>query len=122
MADTSAPVLVYDRIDANRRNTLFLLPLFVVLLLPVAYGLTQLLVPFSFYRACVTVGSVQARLNMASVEVNTLSMVLLALTFACGVAILGSLVSTYFVLRLPGGHRVDRREEPTLCRVKRSRA
>jgi hypothetical protein len=50
MANTSAPVLVYNRIGENRRNTLLLLPAFAVLVLPLAYGLTQFLVPFSFYR------------------------------------------------------------------------
>jgi heat shock protein HtpX len=43
MADTSAPVLVYNRIDVNRRNTRLLLAAFAALLLPFAYGLAQLL-------------------------------------------------------------------------------
>jgi hypothetical protein len=65
MADTSGPVLVYNRIDENRRNTVLLLPVFAVLLFPVAYGLTQLLVPFSFYGTHVTLGGAQARLDAA---------------------------------------------------------
>lgn len=132
MASTSAPVLVYNRIDENRRNTLFLLPAFAVLLFPVAYGVTQLLVPFSFYRTHLILGGAQlvaldeqsahldpaqARLNLASIEASTLKMVLLALVFAACVAFLGYLVSTYFVLRVAGGHRVDRREEPVLWRT-----
>jgi heat shock protein HtpX len=117
MVNTSAPVLVYNRIDENRRNTFLLLPAFVVLLLPVAYGLTQLLVPFSFYRAHVTLGGAQARLNLESMEASTLRTVLLALVLATCIAFLGYLVSTYFVLRRAGAHRVDRGEEPALCRT-----
>ena len=117
MTSTSAPVLVYNRIDENRRNTLLLLPAFAVLVVPLAYDVTQLLVPFSFYRTYVTMGGAQARLNLASIEASTLKMVLLAFGFAACVAFLGYFVSTYFVLRLGGGHRVDRREEPVLWRT-----
>ena len=117
MVNTSASVLVYNRIDQNPRNTFLLLPAFVVLLLPVAYGLTQLLVPFSFYRTHVTLGGAQARLNLASMEASTLRTVLLALVLAACIAFLGYMVSTYFVLRRAGGHRVDRTEEPVLCRT-----
>jgi len=117
IADASAPVLVYNRIDANRRNIRLLLPAFAVLLLPLAYGLTQLIVPFSFYRTYVTSGGAQARLNLPSIEASTLSMVLLALVVAACVAFVGYFVSTYFVLRLAGGHRVNRQEEPVLWRT-----
>src|SRR6266550_465631 len=57
MTSTLAPVLVYNRIDENRRNTVLLLPAFAVLVLPLAYGATQLLVPFSFYHTYVTMGA-----------------------------------------------------------------
>jgi heat shock protein HtpX len=117
MASTSAPVLVYNRIDENRRNTFLLLPAFGVLLFPVAYGLTQLVVPFLFYRTHVVLGGAQARLDVASMEASTLRTVLLALVFAACIAFLGYLVSTYFVPRLAGGHRVDPGEEPVLCRT-----
>ena len=117
MADTSGPVLVYNRIDENRRNTVLLLPVFAVLLFPVAYGLTQLLVPFSFYGTHVTLGGAQARLDVASMEASTLRTVLLALAFAGCVALLSYRVSTYFVLRRAGGHRVDPRDEAVLCRI-----
>jgi len=43
--------------------------------------------------------------------------VLLALGFAACIAFLAYFVSTYFVLRLAGGQRVDRREEPALWRL-----
>lgn len=36
MADTERPILIYDRIDANRRKTRFLLALFALVLLPAA--------------------------------------------------------------------------------------
>jgi SH3-like domain-containing protein len=71
MGSTSTPVPVYNRIDANRRNTWFLLPAFAVLLLPFAYGVTELLVPFSFYRTYVALGRVQAQLSLESIELVT---------------------------------------------------
>lgn len=117
MASTSAPVLVYNRIGENRRNTRLLLPAFVVLLLPLAYGVTQLVVPFSFYRSYLTLGGAQARLNLASTEAKTLTMVLLALVFAACVAFVGYQASAYFVLRRAGGHRLNRQEEPILWRT-----
>jgi heat shock protein HtpX len=117
MTSTSAPVLVYNRIDENRRNTLLLLPAFALLLLPIAYGVTQLLVPFSFYRAYLILGGAQARLNLASIEASILRLVLLAFVLAACFAFLGYFAGTYFVLRLAGGHRVDRREEPALWRA-----
>ena len=43
MADTSRPVLVYDRIDVNRRNTRLLIAAFAVLLFPFTYGLARFL-------------------------------------------------------------------------------
>lgn len=117
MASASGPVLVYNRIDENRRNTRLLLPAFALLLLPISYGVTQLIVPISFYRAYVTLGGAQARLSLASMEASTLTLVLLAFVFAAGVAFLGYFAGTYFVLRLAGGHRLDRREEPVLWRT-----
>jgi heat shock protein HtpX len=117
MSSTSGPVLVYNRIDENRRNTFLLLPAFAVLLLPAAYGVTQLLVPFSFYRTHVTLGGAQARLNMASTEASTLTLVLLAFVLAACVAFLGHFAGTYFVLRLAGAQRVNRRDEPVLWRT-----
>ncbi len=43
MAETQQPVLIYDRIDANRRNTFLLLVMFVVLLAgaSIAMGISQ---------------------------------------------------------------------------------
>src|SRR5438093_603163 len=43
MADTPAPLLVHNRIDANRRNTRLLVVCFIVLLLPVVWGVSWLL-------------------------------------------------------------------------------
>src|SRR5436190_15275676 len=117
MADASAPVLVYHRIDANRRNTRLLLLAFAFLLLPLAYGVTQLIVPFFFYRTFLTLGGAQARLNLPSIEASTLTIVLLALVVAACVAFVGYLLGTYFVLRLAGGHQVNRQEEPVLWRT-----
>lgn len=118
MARTSTPVLVYNRIDANRRNTCLLLPAFVVLVVPLAYGLTELIVPISFYCAYVTLRDRhQALLTLTSIEVHTLKMVLLALGFAACIAFFAYFVSTYFVLRLAGGRQVGRQQEPALWRL-----
>ena len=43
MAETAAPLLVHNRIDANRRNTRLLVVCFTVLLLPVVWGVSWLL-------------------------------------------------------------------------------
>src|SRR5262245_3378252 len=44
MAETPAPLLVHNRIDANRRNTRVLLICFGALMLPAAWGASQLLI------------------------------------------------------------------------------
>src|SRR5690349_12911377 len=44
MAETPAPLLVHNRIDANRRNTRVLLVCFAALTLPAAWGVSQLLI------------------------------------------------------------------------------
>jgi heat shock protein HtpX len=54
MADRPAPVLVYDRLDANRRHTRFLLAAFVVLLLPLVCGTAVLVSFFVFILASAT--------------------------------------------------------------------
>ena len=48
MAETQQRVLIYDRIDANRRNTMLLLGLFAVVLLPAAAYVTQYLMFVAF--------------------------------------------------------------------------
>src|SRR6266566_4909581 len=119
MSDTSAPVLVYERIDANRRNTLLLLPAFGALLLPLAYSLTQLLFPFflSLQNPWMMMMPTEALQVAASVEAATLRMVLLALALAFCVALAGYFASTYFVLWLVDGCPADRRKELVLCRT-----
>ena len=117
MSSTSAPILVYNRIAQNRRNTILLLPAFVILLLPLAYSATTVVVPFFFFRTYLTRGGAAARLELPSIEANTPSMVLLALVFAACIACLGYFISTYFVLRLAGGQRVNREQEPVLWRT-----
>src|SRR5436190_4146900 len=109
------PVLVYDRIHINRRNTVLLLPLFVALLLPLAYCLTQLVVPFFALNILMT--RVDALQVVASTETRALTMMLLALVFGCSTALLGYFLSTDIVLWVADGRRVDRREEPLLSRT-----
>jgi heat shock protein HtpX len=117
MATIPAPVLVYNRIDANRRNTFLLLPTFAVLLLPLAYGVTQVVVPFAFYRVYITAGRAQALSNLPSIEASTLKMVLLALVLATCVSVVVYFLSAILVLQLAHGHRLSRGEEPALWRT-----
>ena len=110
-----APVLVYHRIKANRRNTLLLIPVFAALLIPLAYGLTELFVLFFFfYNSMMSADTFHV---VGSTEAVTLRMVLVALASASCVALAGYLASTYVVLWLADGHRVDRRQEPVLSRT-----
>lgn len=51
MAETPAPLLAHNRIDANRRNTRLLLICFAVLMLPAAWGVSQLLLATLTMRA-----------------------------------------------------------------------
>ena len=46
MASDQRPLIVYDRIDANRRNTRFLLAAMPALLLPFAAGIAAYLSPW----------------------------------------------------------------------------
>ncbi len=49
MADTQQPVLIYDRVDANRRNTVLLLVVFVALLAAASIAMGILLgLPYSY--------------------------------------------------------------------------
>ena len=103
MADTSAPVLVYNRIDVNRRNTRLLLAAFAALLLPFAYSLAQLLT--GRYR------------DGTSTEVFSLMMVLLALISAVGFAYAGNALISSFLLWHADARRAYRDREPDLYRT-----
>ena len=49
MTEHSAPVLVYNRIEQNRRNTVALLALVPLLVLPFAAGIVVYLVPWLLF-------------------------------------------------------------------------
>src|SRR4051812_49406446 len=56
MEDSAAPVLVYNRIDVNRRNTRLLIAAFAALLFPSAFGIAQF-VPIAYGVARVVIFS-----------------------------------------------------------------
>src|SRR5438046_2945764 len=109
----ATPLLVYDRIDTNRRNTLRLLPVFAALL-PLAYGVTQHIIPLYFYRTHLTLGRAKALLDVASTESRMLTIVLLALIFTSCVAFLGYISSPFLVLWRADARPADRGKEPAL--------
>ena len=125
MADAPAPVLVYDRVAANRHATRRLLALFTLLILPFVAGLIPLLAPViafgvllpalgeaAFHRIHSTFeGSL---LMLATTLALTLFVVLVA---GLAVAWLELAQATRLVLRLTRARPVTHEDEPELCRT-----
>src|SRR6059058_2106231 len=113
MADASAPVLVYNRIDVNRRNTRLLLAAFDALLLPFAYGLAQFL-PIAYGVARILIvsllypGEVVFPKATGPEIVSWTTVALLAFIFALGFAYAGNSLISSFLL----GHAHARRASP----------
>ena len=88
MADLPQPVLVYTRVRANRRNTVLLLGLLGLLLLPFALGVTQYLMPWlAIVILPVLLGdqvlySDRPLLGMAAIVFGTLAIVIAAAALA----------------------------------------
>jgi heat shock protein HtpX len=121
MADTSGPVLVYNRIDANRRNTLLLLAAFAALLLPFAYGFARLL-PLAHGLARILTSSFQYGQalfpEVAGTEIVFLmTIALVASISAAGFAYVGSPLISSFLLWRADAQRTYRDREPDLFRT-----
>jgi heat shock protein HtpX len=144
MPEPSRPLLVYNRIDHNRRAARLLLTAFGIAALPVASAGAILLVPFvSFFGAVIAFAmygrSLEAKLealdqamsartiSMVSElpgEILTLIVILLGvalfLTFVLLVAATAFLIARFgarMVLRLAGAHVARREERPELFQV-----
>src|SRR5258705_12252576 len=96
MADTPAPLLVYDRIDANRRNTHLLTLAFAGLMLPFVWSVSQYLVPLMVsstggFHAVPAQGTISTR-------VATLWIMIVSIVLAVAIAHVSSLY--LFVLLL----------------------
>jgi heat shock protein HtpX len=116
MLERPAPILVYDRLDANRRHILLLLAAFIALLLPLVCGAAVYL---SFFAFIVTTAdkpidlSDPFRLQTRAEIIVFLSMALsLSVVIACGAHLYSSLSR----LQHPG-EPVRRDEEPELWRT-----
>src|SRR5437879_3130024 len=122
MADTSAPVLVYNRIDVNRRNTRLLLAAFAALLLPFALGLARFL-PIAYGLARIVIvsllypGEVVFPKATGPEIVSWTTMALLAFIFALGFAYVGNALISSFLLGRAHARRAYRDREPDLFRT-----
>jgi len=122
MSDTLAPVLVYDRIDVNRRNTTLLLAVFAGLLLPFALVLAQFL-PIAYGIARILIvsllipGEVVFPKNTGPAIVSWTTMALLAFIFALGFAYAGNALISSYLLRRAHARHAHRDKEPDLFRT-----
>ena len=124
MPEAPAPVLVYDRVAANRRATWRLLALFTVLILPFVAGFIPLLVPAIQFGVLLPAlgGAAFDRIQAAGpgralLFAVTVALALLAV-LATGVAVawLELQQATRLVLRLTRSRPIDREGEPELWR------
>jgi len=124
-ASSSEPVLVYDRVSANRRATRRLLTLFTLLILPFVAGLIPLLAPVIYFGVMVPTLAkpVVARLHatgegalLAFAAAATLA-VLVVLIASIAVTWLEVWQATRLVLRLTRARPISREDEPELWRI-----
>jgi heat shock protein HtpX len=106
MAETGERVLVYDRIEANRRNTALLLGLLALASLPAAAYVAQYL---AFLIAIIMLSAGWA----AAIIIGAL----MAVGIVLAAAYLQYRYSAALVLRLSGAREVGRDEEPELQRI-----
>jgi heat shock protein HtpX len=120
MADTSAPVLVYDRIDVNRRNTRLLIATFAVLLLSFAFGLGQV-VPFIYGLTRLLLAGLQFRRadlrDLTSTEIVSLTTMALVAFVSAVLASFGNALISSLLLWRAGARRAYRDSEPDLFRT-----
>jgi heat shock protein HtpX len=121
MADTSSPVLAYNRIDVNRRNTRLLLAAFAALLLPFAFGLAQIL-PSAYVSAQVLILILLKERAVfpevtATEIVSLTTMALVAFVAALVFAYAGNALISSFLLWRAGARRAYQDSEPDLFRT-----
>ncbi len=123
MTDDSRPLLVYDRIAANRRRTLILLGVFAMILLPFTLGFIPILAPLIWFGVLLPVLG-QARfqaLLRASPGMHLALTTLLALGTVVTVGLVATMLqfdhAVRLVLRVAGARPVRAEDEPELRRV-----
>jgi heat shock protein HtpX len=119
--DTTEPLLVYNRIDSNRRTTRRLLTAFVIALLPVASLAAFFIFPLLYFMVFAPNPGLAAQRQPALLAlyagVFLLSMVLVVLILAAVVDRLVSDYSASFILRLARARQVGSTEEPELVQL-----
>ncbi len=109
MAGSEQPVLIYDRIESNRRSTLLLLVLFAVVLLPAVAYVTQYLMFIAFL------------VVLSGVAANTTVQIVLAAIIAVAVIVLAAYVqyshASALLLRFAGARGAGCDQEPELWRI-----
>jgi heat shock protein HtpX len=119
------PVLVYDRVAANRRATRRLLALFTVLLLPFVAGLIPLLTPVIYFGVLLPVFGKAAFDQIHSTVEGSLLMFATTATLALLVVLVAGIAvawleleqATRLVLRLTRARPTSREDEPELWRA-----
>jgi heat shock protein HtpX len=122
MTEAPRPLLVYDRIDANRRRTRLLLASFALALLPVVSGGAAFVFPFiHIMYASVRTADLRAMDLTSLLWLNGgFFLVSMAIAAALLVATADRLISNYasgFVLRLARARPVDSGGEPELVQM-----
>jgi heat shock protein HtpX len=110
MADIPAPLLVYDRIDANHRNTRLLMLAFAAVLLPFVWAVSQFL-------ASLLVSSARSVNGDTSTRIIAIWVVLPAIGLAIALAHLSSLYVFVFLVWRAGARRLADADEPELRRI-----
>jgi heat shock protein HtpX len=110
MADTPAPLLAYNRIDANRRNTRLLTLTFAVVLLPFVWAASQVL-------ASLLLRSGRFPARLGSDGIVGMCIVVPAIVVAVAIAHASSLYLFVVLLWRSGARRLGAREEPELRRI-----
>src|SRR3972149_284178 len=105
---TQERVLVYDRVAPTRRNTLFLLGLFAVVLLPVAAYVTQ----YVTFLAFIALGLVEPELFLdANLALTIVLAVIIAVAIVVALAYLQFRYASALALRIAGAREVERDQE-----------
>jgi heat shock protein HtpX len=119
------PVLVYDRVAANRRATRRLLALFTVLILPFVAGLIPLLTPVIYFGVLLPVFGKAAFERVHSTVEGSVLMFATTATLALLVVLVAGIAVAWFkleqatrlVLRLTRAKPITREDEPELWRA-----
>ena len=125
MPEPPQPVLVYDRVAANKRATRRLLALFTVLILPFVAGLIPLLTPVIYFGVLLPAlgeaafDRIHSTVEGTALMFATTTALALLVVLVAGIAVawleLGQ--ATRLVLRLTRARPISREDEPELWRA-----